>query len=90
MIGIRPVLAWTLRKASLEYLRPARVDDLVEVHTSAIGLTGVRMIADQKIYCNGLLLTRGSVEACVITLSGKPKRIPLEMRARLAPLVFEN
>jgi len=82
--------AWTLRKATLEYLRPARVDDLVEVHTAAVALTGARMTADQRIYCAGQLLTRGSVEACVITLSGKPKRIPLEMRARLAPLVFEN
>jgi acyl-CoA thioester hydrolase len=82
--------AWTLRKAAIEYLKPARVDDLIEVHTSAIGLTGVRMIADQKIYCGGQLLTRGSVEACVITLSGKPKRIPREMHAKLAPLLSET
>ena len=82
--------AWTLRKASIEYLKPARVDDLVEVRTAAVELTGARMIADQKIYCGDQLLTRGSVEACIITLSGKPRRIPVDMRGKLEPLLSET
>jgi acyl-CoA thioester hydrolase len=82
--------AWTLRKATLEYLRPARVDDLIEVHTACTALTGARMNADQKITLNGQLLTRGQVEACVITLSGKPRRIPEEFRRKLLPLLLET
>jgi acyl-CoA thioester hydrolase len=82
--------AWTLRKAALEYFRPARVDDLIEVHTVCVGITGARMTADQKIYAQGTLLTRGQIEACIITLSGKPRRIPLEMRQILEPLVVET
>lgn len=79
--------AWTLRRASIEYLRPARVDDLVEVRTSAVTLTGARMVADQKIYLGEQLLTHGSVEACIITLTGKPRRIPTELREKLAPFL---
>lgn len=79
--------AWTLRKAALEFFRPARVDDLIEVHTRATALTGARMAADQKIYRENELLTHGRVEACVMTLAGKPRRIPGEVRAKLAPLV---
>lgn len=82
--------AWTLRKAQLEYLRPARVDDLIEVHTKATALSGARMTAEQDIYCNGALLTRGAVEACIITLTGKPRRIPQAMRDKLAPFLFET
>jgi len=82
--------AWTLRKATLEYLRPARVDDLIEVRTACTALTGARMNADQKICLNGQLLTRGAVEACVITLSGKPRRIPEEFRQKLLPLLLET
>ncbi|HEX3430190.1 MAG TPA: YbgC/FadM family acyl-CoA thioesterase [Rhizomicrobium sp.] len=78
---------WTLRRASLEFHRPARVDDLVEVHTRATSLTGARMTADQKIYRAGALLAHGTVEACVITLAGRPRRIPHSLRARLLPLV---
>ena len=82
--------AWTLRKAALEYFSPARVDDLIEVHTVCTALTGARMTADQKIYARGALLTHGHVEACIITLSGKPRRIPLEMRQILEPFLVET
>jgi acyl-CoA thioester hydrolase len=82
--------AWTLRKATLEYVRPARVDDLIEVHTACTALTGARMSAQQKIYLGSQLLTRGEVEACIITLSGKPRRIPDEFRQKLQPLLLET
>jgi acyl-CoA thioester hydrolase len=82
--------AWTLRKVTLEYLRPARVDDLLEVHTRLTGLTGARMNAHQDIYLNGAMLTRGAIEACIITLTGKPRRIPQDMRDKLAPFLYET
>jgi acyl-CoA thioester hydrolase len=79
--------AWALRKATLEFLKPARADDLIEVHTRATALSGARMSADQNIFHNGELLSRGSVDACIITLSGKPRRIPDEIRRKLMPLL---
>ncbi len=82
--------AWTLRKVALDYLKPARVDDLIEVHTRLTGLTGARMSAHQDVYLSGTLLTRGHIEACIITLTGKPRRIPQDMRDKLAPLLYET
>ena len=82
--------AWTLRKVELEYIRPARVGDLIEVHTKATTLTGVRMAAEQTIYCGGALLTRGHVEACIVTLTGKPRRIPRDVRDKLLPFLYET
>lgn len=82
--------AWTLRRLEIEYAAPARLDDLIEVHTTALSLTGARMRAGQVIYCSGRLLTRGSVEACIMTLAGKPRRIPQEMRNKLLPFLCET
>ncbi len=79
--------AWALRKVDVEYLKPAKFDDVVEVHTLATALTGVRLSATQSIYCRGVLLTRGAVEACIISLSGRPKRIPAEIRDKLVPFL---
>jgi len=81
--------AWTLRRAELEYLKPARLDDLVEVHTRATSLTGARLTAGQDVFCKGVQLTRGRVEACIITLEGKPRRIPVDIREKLAPFAPE-
>ena len=82
--------AWTLRNASLDFHRPARVEDQLEIHTTCPLLTGARMQADQKIYVGGMLLVHGKVEACIMTLSGKPRRIPQAVRDKLLPYLLET
>jgi acyl-CoA thioester hydrolase len=82
--------AWTLRKVQLEYFRPARLEDQLEVRTACSSVTGARMTADQRIYAGDALLTHGTVEACIITLSGKPRRIPQDVRDKLAPFLYEE
>jgi acyl-CoA thioester hydrolase len=83
-------IAWTLRKATIEYHRPARLDDPVEVHSIFAAMTGARVMADQKIMCGSTLLVEGRIEACLITLSGKPRRIPSEVREKLLPFLSET
>ena len=82
--------AWTLRKVELEYFRPARVTDLIEVHTKVTMLTGVRLAAEQGVFCAGERLTRGFVEACIMTLTGKPRRLSQDIRDKLLPFLCET
>jgi acyl-CoA thioester hydrolase len=82
--------AWTLRRIELEYLKPAHLDDLVEVHTRATALTGARLAAEQNIFCKGTQLTRGRVEACIMTLDGRVRRISPGTRDKLAPYIEER
>jgi acyl-CoA thioester hydrolase len=82
--------AWTLRTASLEFFRPARLEDRIEVRTTCPLLSGARMQADQKIYSGDTLLVHGKVEACIMTLGGKPRRIPDDIRAKLRPYLLET
>jgi len=83
-------IAWTLRKAEIEFHRPARLDDPLEVHSRFAEMSGARIVADQKIMSAGALLVEGRVEACLITLSGKVRRIPSEVRESLAPFLSET
>jgi acyl-CoA thioester hydrolase len=82
--------AWTLRSASLVFFKPARLEDPIEVRTTCPLLTGARMQADQKIYSGVTLLAHGKVEACIMTMSGKPRRIPQAVRDKLVPFVLET
>ncbi len=82
--------AWTLRSASLDFFKPARLDDQLEVRTTCPLLSGARMQADQKIYAGDTLLVHGRVEACIMTLGGKPRRIPQAMRDKLLPYLLET
>jgi acyl-CoA thioester hydrolase len=63
---------------------------VIEVHTRATGLTGARLSAEQDIFCKGVQLTRGRVEACIITLDGRVRRIPSGTRDKLARFVSER
>jgi len=81
---------WALRKAALDYIRPAKFNDLLEVRTTVVALSGARLEADQAIWCSGIQLTAGHIQACIISLSGKPKRIPAAIRDKILPFLCET
>ena len=77
-------LVWAIRQIAIDYRRPARVDEALEVHTKVDGLSGVRMRLNQEIRRGDDLLTSAEVEACVVTLDGSPRRIPGHVAEKLA------
>jgi len=77
-------LVWAVRRVSIDYLKPARVDEALEVHTKVRNLSGARMWLDQEIRRGDDILTGADVEACVITLRGNPRRIPRNVAEKLA------
>jgi acyl-CoA thioester hydrolase len=82
--------AWAIREAKLRYHRPARVDDALTVKTALIAISGARIAADQKIYAGDTLLVEGRIEACIVTLSGRPRRLPDSLRALLTPFLVKS
>jgi acyl-CoA thioester hydrolase len=82
--------AWAIRSANLSFLKPARVDDRLEVHSVLTAIGGARLAAIQRIHADGNLLVEGRIEACVITLTGRPRRIPPAVRDLLAPFLHEE
>ena len=82
--------AWAIREVKARYHRPARVDDALFVRTDLIGISGARIEAVQKIYARETLLMEGRIEACIITLTGKPRRLPQTLRDLLTPFLVET
>jgi acyl-CoA thioester hydrolase len=82
--------AWAIRHVDIKFHRPARVDDALAVHTVLTGISGARLTATQRIYAATVLLTDGRIEACIVTLTGKPRRIPENIRALLTPFLYET
>lgn len=80
-------LVWAIRRVAIDYEKPARVDEALEVRTEVKNLSRARMWLDQTICRGGDLLTRAEVEACVITLTGKPRRIPSHLAEKLRRLM---
>jgi len=80
-------LAFAVRECVLEYLKPARLDDEIEVHSRITELGGVRLGADQAVKRDGLDLVRSRVRLACIDMTGRPRRLPTSVREALAPLV---
>lgn len=79
--------AWAIRRIQVEYHRPARLDDVIDVRTRLTGMTGARLNAVQTISCGDVLLVEGRIEACMTSLTGRARRIPGFVQRALAPLL---
>ena len=82
--------AWAIREVRASYHRPARVDDALTVRTQLVAISGARIEALQRIHAGKILLVEGRIEACIITLTGKPRRLPQSLRDLLTPFLVET
>jgi acyl-CoA thioester hydrolase len=74
-----------VRRLDLEYLRPARLDDLVTVTTESLSVTGATVTLRQEFSIAGEPIAVARVMlACVKATIGSAARIPLAWRAALA------
>jgi len=85
MLANAEPIAWTIRKIDVDYAKAARLDDELEVHSRFTAMSGARLAAAQVVKCAGMDLVSAKVEAAIITMEGKPRRIPEEVRAKLQP-----
>ena len=82
--------AWALRSAALSFIKPARLDDQLNLHSIVTAMSGARLTILQRIFTRGNLLVEGRIEACLLTLTGKPRRIPPAVRDLILPFVNQE
>ena len=89
--------AWAIRNVEVSLSPvPARVTTATSnVRTVLTAISGARLHAHQRIYANEgdtLLTVRTTIEACIVTLTGKPRRIDPARRFcdLLTPFLYET
>jgi acyl-CoA thioester hydrolase len=68
----------------LRFLRPARIDDRLEVRTLFDSVRGARLIARQTVTRANELILEASVENVCVDFTGRPKRPPAQLMTRLS------
>ncbi len=73
-------------RASLRYLAPARLDDLLRLETRLVKITPARLSFTYNLFREGedLLLTQGSTELACLDRAGKVRRLPPKILDLLA------
>ncbi len=81
-------IAYAVRRMTLSFDRPARVDDLLVVETNVVEVTGARLIMDQRVLDQaGQVLFSAHVEIACLSPGGKPRRMPEAARAGFAAFI---
>jgi acyl-CoA thioester hydrolase len=76
-------LVFVVRRLEIDYLAPARFDDLLAVETEVTELRGARMLMEQRVCRGGALLARASVTVACMDAAGKAARLPGDIRDAL-------
>src|SRR5215468_6663987 len=81
--GGREPAAFLVRRMHIEYLKPARIDEVLEVTTRAKETTAATLTLDQRVSRNGVDLFTAEVMVVLISASGKPQRLATALREAL-------
>ncbi len=79
-------MGFVVRRMVCDFLKPARLDDLVTVETRFLSMAGARLELDQKVVLGAEILFRATVTVALIDGAGRPKRLPPGMVAALNSL----
>lgn len=80
-------LGFAVKHVESEFIRPAKIDDLLEVHTLFLQARGARLNLSQEIRLGDEVLYRADIVVAVIDDEGRPSRLPAELSAELDKFV---
>lgn len=69
-------IVWVVRRMAIDFLTPARMDDLIIVETKTASISGARIVMDQRLLRGDTVLVSARVEAAIVGENGRPVRFP--------------
>lgn len=79
--GDQEPATFVVRAISVDFLKPARIDDILEVVTECIEIGGATLTLHQEIWRGETRLIKADVKVVLISQSGKPLRLGDKVRA---------
>jgi acyl-CoA thioester hydrolase len=76
-------LHFATTRVEIDYRRPLRFDDRLEVTTWIRRLRGASIHMDYRLTCQGQVVASASTQHAMVDADGRPARIPREHRERL-------
>ena len=77
---------FTVRRCSIDYRAPARLDDALTVYTRVMEIGGATLLLDQQIRRDEAILVQIDMLVACVGHDGRPRRVPSGLRAALIEL----
>ncbi|MFP4537425.1 MAG: tol-pal system-associated acyl-CoA thioesterase [Dichotomicrobium sp.] len=68
-------LVFVVRRMEIDFLRPARIDDILEIVTEPAERTAAALTLAQAVTRNGETLVRARVQIVLVDETGRPRRL---------------
>ena len=78
---------FVVRRVEIDYLKPGRMDDLLEIVTSCAEIGSASLVLQQDAGRDGALLVRARVTVVLVSRAGKPQRLGALVREALQRFV---
>ncbi|MFN3891603.1 MAG: tol-pal system-associated acyl-CoA thioesterase [Beijerinckiaceae bacterium] len=80
--ALGPPFGFAVRRMEIDFLRPARMDDLLDIETSPEGVRGASINLLQRILREDEVLVTARVRVACVS-DGRPARLPAWVREKL-------
>jgi acyl-CoA thioester hydrolase len=81
---------FVVRRIEIDYLKPGRLDDMLEVITRCGPIGGASLVLDQEVRRGETVLAKARVTVVLVSKSGKPQRIGNLVRGALERFVNQG
>jgi acyl-CoA thioester hydrolase len=78
---------FVVRRIEIDFLKPARIDEVLEVVTRCAEIGGATLVLDQEVRRDGTPLARAKVSVVLVSHAGKPQRLGQLVRGALQRFV---
>ena len=83
-------VSWVVRRCTIDYLKPARLDETIEVVTSCGELRGASLDMIQQARRGEEILVRAELVVACMGQAGRPVRLPPHLRTALAQVTTNS
>jgi acyl-CoA thioester hydrolase len=77
-------MAFAVRRMTIDFIKPAPIDDVLTVRTSPTEVSGARIELAQQIFREAEPLVTAAVTIALVGPGGRPQRLPPAIRAAFA------
>ncbi len=77
-------VTFVVKSCHIDYVAPARLDDVLHVHSVIAGISGARIHAGQTVTRDDETLAHLSLQIACVRADGRPTRLPSSVRTALS------
>ena len=80
-------LTFVVKNIFAEFIKPAKLDDFLEIKSNFIKFGMVSIKLEQEIFLNDKKIFGAKIKLGIIDMNGKPKKLPGEIKVKLEKLL---